>query len=81
MTQAELATALGVGSRTVGAWERGENVPRNRMGMLLKFFGADVVGAAGEDEPLGLVSDVALISELLRRAVARDSRQRNHGGG
>lgn len=34
MTQAELAEELGVSLRTVGSWERGESVPRSRMGAI-----------------------------------------------
>lgn len=79
LTQEQLAAAIGVGPRTVGNWERNASVPRNRMGMLIKFF--DVETADEADDPLGELSDVALISELLRRAVARDSRHRNHGAG
>lgn len=34
MTQTELAEVLGVSLRTVGSWERGESVPRSRMGAI-----------------------------------------------
>ena len=34
ITQAELAAELGVSLRTVGSWERGESVPRNRVAAL-----------------------------------------------
>jgi transcriptional regulator with XRE-family HTH domain len=34
MTQQELADELGVSLRTVGSWERGESVPRSRMGAI-----------------------------------------------
>jgi len=34
MTQQELADEVGVSLRTVGSWERGETVPRNRMGAV-----------------------------------------------
>lgn len=41
-TQQQLALAVGVGSRTVGGWERGETVPLNRIGKLEEILGADV---------------------------------------
>lgn len=71
MTQQELATAIGVGQRTVSNWERGETIPRNRLGMLREFFGLN----EADEDPLRALPDVALLSELMRRAIARD-----HGG-
>ena len=68
LTQHQLADALGTSARTVGNWERGESVPRNRMGMLREFFGLDVDAAA---DPLRSASEVALLGELMRRAVGR----------
>lgn len=41
LTQAELATELGVSMRTVGSWERGESVPRNRIGALRDALGLE----------------------------------------
>ena len=41
-TQAELGQAIGVGQRTVGNWERGATVPKNRMGALVDALGPDV---------------------------------------
>jgi len=34
MTQADLAEALGVSMRTIGSWERGESIPRSRLGAI-----------------------------------------------
>lgn len=45
MTQKDLADELGVSLRTVGSWERGESVPRNRMAAL-----AEVLGMEGTSE-------------------------------
>jgi hypothetical protein len=43
-------------------------VPKNRLGMLRKFFEVDHDAKA---DPLRSASDVALLSELLRRAAER----------
>ena len=39
LTQEQIATAVGVSPRTVGRWERGENVHRNRLGKLQDLLG------------------------------------------
>ena len=67
-TQEQLATAVGVGHRTVGNWERGATVPKNRMGKLRELFGDN-----GEANPLAGLSDVTLLAELMRRAADRDN--------
>jgi transcriptional regulator with XRE-family HTH domain len=71
LTQQELATAIGVGQRTVGNWERGETIPKNRMGMLRDFFG---ITSSGEPHPIRSASEVTLLTELLRRAAERERR-------
>jgi transcriptional regulator with XRE-family HTH domain len=71
MTQAQLAQVIGVGLRTVGNWETGSTVPKNRLGMLRQFFG---VKEDGDDDPLRAATDVTLLTELLRRAVDRENR-------
>lgn len=69
LTQEQLAQALDVGPRTIGNWERGETVPRNRLGMLRAFFDLD---DDGSDDPIRSASDVTLLAELLRRAAERE---------
>ncbi len=71
-TQQRLAKELGVGFRTVGNWERGETVPRNRMGMLQNLFGDEIDPDA--PDPLREASDLALLAELTRRAIDRERR-------
>ena len=41
LTQQELADELGVSRRTVGSWERGERVPRNRQSALIEVLRLD----------------------------------------
>ena len=69
-TQADLAAAVGVGMRTVGNWERGDTVPKNRMAKLQHLFGIPT----SEDlpDPLRGYSELALLSELSRRAIERE---------
>lgn len=71
LTQEALAQEIGVGQRTIGNWERGETVPKNRLGMLERFFGLDADASA---DPIRDASDVALLAELLRRAGDRERR-------
>ena len=44
MTQQELADAVGVSPLTVGSWERGESVPRNRMSAVVEALGTEIPG-------------------------------------
>lgn len=48
MTQQELADEVGVSKRTIGGWERGESVPRNRMAALAEVLGMESVSEFGE---------------------------------
>jgi transcriptional regulator with XRE-family HTH domain len=67
-TQAQLATALGVGQRTVGNWERGETVPKNRLGMLREVL---LGSQPSVGDILADLSEMTLLAELTRRAAAR----------
>jgi transcriptional regulator with XRE-family HTH domain len=67
-TQQQLAQEIGVGQRTVGNWERGETIPKNRLGRLRAVLDDE----PDSGDPLRSATDVALLSELLRRAAGRD---------
>jgi transcriptional regulator with XRE-family HTH domain len=75
LTQEELARHVGVSQRTVGNWERGDTVPRDREPQLRSVL-RDHLGASDE-LPLRGVSDVELLAEVARR-LAR-SEQRGEG--
>jgi transcriptional regulator with XRE-family HTH domain len=47
-SQRELAAAIGVGTRSVGRWERGEAVPRNAIGALEHVLGISLEEDAEE---------------------------------
>lgn len=70
-TQEQLAAQVGVGQRTVGNWERGETIPKNRAGRLREVLGINGARPADPDV-LGQASDVELLAELMRRAAARE---------
>ena len=70
LTQEQLAKAIGVGARSVGNWERGVTIPKNSLGRIRDFFGLD-----NGDDPLRGASELALLQELLRRAIARSGRE------
>lgn len=64
LTQGELALRLGVTLRTVGNWERGQTIPRDRLpalrDILGPYLGADASALTG-------ISDAALLAEIARR--------------
>lgn len=73
-TQEELGAKLRVGYKTVGNWERGNTVPKNRLGMLRELFGDDLDEPAGSEvEPIRAAPTLALLSELMRREIERES--------
>lgn len=67
MTQQELAEKVGVGLRTVGNWERGESVPKNRMAAIERLF-----QEPADEDPLRASSEIQLLAELMRRAATRE---------
>lgn len=79
-TQQELGAAVGVGLRTVGNWERGASVPRNRLGKLVEVLGpgidpdADVQVSAGSDPSAEVRLMFAHYGELSQLDLLRLSR-------
>lgn len=65
-TQEQLGTQVGVSGRTVGNWERGTSVPRNRLAMLRDVLNIGNDDDAGETS-LRSVSDASLLAEIARR--------------
>lgn len=62
MTQAELASALGIGRRTVVAWENDERpVPLSQQAKLTALF------AARSARPLAAYESTELLAEVIRR--------------
>jgi transcriptional regulator with XRE-family HTH domain len=62
MTQQELADSLGVGRRTVQAWEAGERpIPLNQQARISALL------ARRESNPLDAYPSVELLAEVLRR--------------
>lgn len=59
MTQSDLADALGVSLRTVGNWERGETVPRNRMAPLAEVLRLTDAPEFGEEALLRRLGSLA----------------------
>lgn len=70
--QTELAAKLGVGYKTVSNWETGATMPQNRLGMLREIFGAELDETSPDSgDPIRSYSELALLNELMRRALAR----------
>jgi transcriptional regulator with XRE-family HTH domain len=65
LTQADLAKRVGVSTRSIGNYERGETVPRAKMPRLEAVL-ADYLGGGGADS-LRTASDAALLAEIARR--------------
>lgn len=83
LSQEELGAVLGVGRRTVGAWERGENTPRGKNLLSLasalgatpaEILGSDLVMEAVENYTAGPALDLkalALAIETLEAFLAQ----------
>lgn len=71
LTQEQLAQRLGMTHRSIGDWERSKGVPRNREAKVRDVLGHHLTGHPDPGDPLGSVSDVALLAELARRLARR----------
>lgn len=67
LTQQELGARVGVTLRTVGNWERGATVPRNRMAVLEDVLGDHFEGERQAPLRLEDVPDADLLAEVARR--------------
>lgn len=61
LTQEQLAQQVGVHPRTIGNWERGQTVPKNRLARLRRVLGED------GGNPLAEATDAELLAEVARR--------------
>ena len=59
MTQQQLADELGVSLRTVGSWERGETIPRNRLAALAETLHLEGAREFGTEALLRRVGQLA----------------------
>lgn len=78
LTQEELGAALGVSLRTVGNWERGATVPRNREAALRRVLADHLDDGTGPT--LTGASDAELVAEIARRLSVARSRERDGDG-
>lgn len=67
LTQQQLANALGVTLRTVGNWERGESVPRNREAKIRSILANHLPGFSQDSISLERATDMELLAELAKR--------------
>lgn len=74
LTQGELGEKVGVSGRTVGNWERGASIPRNRAARLVEVLNLD--DRAEPANPLQVVSDATLLAEIARRFEEGRTRER-----
>lgn len=65
MKQADLAALVDVSMRTIGNYERGETIPRNRMPMIEDALSAYL--GTSDGPTLTGATDAALLAEIARR--------------
>ncbi len=75
-SQADLARAVGAGTRSVGRWERGEAVPRNAIGAIEAVLGVNLTGEEGV-EPFTDPGEKALWETLLADPSMGDDERRS----
>ncbi len=80
LTQQQLAATLGVSTRTVGNWERGETIPRNRRGAIRSALSGQL--GRSDTPALDAASDAELLAEIARRFARTEHRKEvgNDGG-
>lgn len=66
LTQEQLAQRVGVTLRTVGNWERGASVPRNRLARIREVL-PDLDRTDDRGVNLRTASDVEVLAEIARR--------------
>lgn len=66
MTQQQLADEVGVSKRTIGGWERGESVPRNRMAALAEVLGMEGTSEFGHK---ALLRQVGMLAKQRREEI------------
>lgn len=62
LTQQELADIVGVSRRSVGSWERGESIPRNRLAAVREALGIESNDESGK-KALARLLDMWLVRE------------------
>jgi transcriptional regulator with XRE-family HTH domain len=67
LTQSQLGERIGVSLRTVGNWERGESIPRNKEAVLRAALADHLPDEDGRFPPLNTASDAELLAEVARR--------------
>lgn len=76
MTQEQLARELGVGTRSIGRWERGEAVPRSALGAIRQLLDLEDNRDDAQAGPrLADASDGELLAEVARRMTAASKGQ------
>lgn len=66
MSQADLARAVGVSMRSIGNYERGETVPRNKLPIIERVLN-EYIDTNSDGPSLTSASDGELLAEIARR--------------
>jgi len=68
LTQQALADALGVTLRTIGNWERGATVPRDKAPAIRDVLGEYLTASSQDGEPaLSQATDAEILAEVAKR--------------